>query len=141
MRILTALALLGLASLPATAAPSSARELINTLKTRRISVKFKSASLDTVVKYVRAAAGINIVVKKHKIQKDGGDADAIEIDLKVRNVTVLDFLKLAFDNNWVGESEPHISDCGDTLASGSCHLTGQVGFGHVELLSDIEVRE
>jgi hypothetical protein len=80
----------------------SARDLINTLQTRRISVKFESASLDDVVKYVRAAAGINIVVQKHKITKAGGDADAIEISMKVRNVTIMDFLKLAILPNELG---------------------------------------
>ena len=80
----------------------SRKALINTLQTRRISVKFESASLDEVVKYVRAASGINIVVQKHKIEKAGGDADAIEISMKVRNVTVLDFLKLALLPNELG---------------------------------------
>jgi len=101
MRTLAALTLLALLGLPSTAAPSSgpssARQLVNLLQQRRISVDFKDASIDKVVKYVQAATGINIVVRKHKIAADGGDADAIEINLKVRNVTVLDFLKLAFE--------------------------------------------
>ena len=72
------------------------------LKMRRISVKFEGATLDEVVKYVRAATGINIVVRKHKISADGGDADAVEVTINVRNVSVLDFLKLAFEPQELG---------------------------------------
>jgi len=97
MRIVAALTLAALLVPASEAAPSSARQLINLLQQRRISVDFKDASLDEVVKYVQAATGINIVVRKHKITADGGDPDAIEVNLKVRNVTVLDFLKLAFE--------------------------------------------
>ncbi|MHC4954589.1 MAG: hypothetical protein ACYTGZ_11940 [Planctomycetota bacterium] len=97
-----ALVFVALFAAPSTAGPSSARQLVNTLQQRRISVKFDAASLDDVVKYVHAATGINIVVRKHKIAADGGDADAIEISLKVRNVTVLDFLKLAFEPQDLG---------------------------------------
>ena len=97
MRIVAALTLAALLVPASEAAPSSARQLVNLLQQRRISVDFKDASLDEVVKYVQAATGINIVVRKHKITADGGDADAIEVNLKVRNVTVLDFLKLAFE--------------------------------------------
>jgi hypothetical protein len=102
MRILATLALVGLITAPGSAAPTSARELVNLLSTRRISVEFKSASLDDVVKYIQAATGINIVVRKQKIAKAGGDVDAYEFDLRVRNVTVLDFLKLAFEPQDLG---------------------------------------
>jgi len=97
MRILAALTLVALLVPSSEAAPTSARELVNLLQERRISVDFKDASVDAVVKYIQAATGINIVVRKAKITADGGDADAIEINLKVRNVTVLDLLKLAFE--------------------------------------------
>ncbi|MHC4937895.1 MAG: hypothetical protein ACYTHK_02885 [Planctomycetota bacterium] len=102
MRYIAALALIGLLAAPGTAAPSSARELVNLLSTRRISVDFKGASLNDVVKYIQAATGINIVVRKHKIEKAGGDVDAYEFDMRVRNVTVLDFLKLAFEPQELG---------------------------------------
>jgi len=102
MRIIAALSLLALLATPGFAAPPAAQQLVNTLRQRRISVKFDAASLDDVVKYIQAATGINIVVRKHKISADGGDADAIEIGLKVRNVTVLDFLKLAFEPHDLG---------------------------------------
>lgn len=102
MRYIATLALVGLFAVPAPAAPSSARELVNLLATRRMSVEFKSASLDDVVKYIQAATGINIVVRKNKIEKAGGDVDAYEFDLRVRNVTVLDFLKLAFEPQDLG---------------------------------------
>ena len=102
MRTLATLALLGLLATPGQSAPSSASELVNLLQTRRISVDFKGASLDDVVKYVQAATGINIVVKKATIAKAGGDADAFEVHLKVRDVSVLDFLRLAFEPQDLG---------------------------------------
>jgi len=104
MRTFALAALLVVSSISsvATSAPDSRRALLNTLQTRRISAKFESASLDDVVKYVRAASGINIVVQKHKIAKAGGDADAIEISMKVRNITILNFLKLALEPNELG---------------------------------------
>ena len=111
MRIIAALTLASLLALPGhvpealagpDSGPSSAAQLVNTLKMRRISVKFDGATLDEVVKYVRAATGINIVVRKNKISADGGDADAIEVTINVRNVSVLDFLKLAFEPQELG---------------------------------------
>jgi hypothetical protein len=97
MRTLAALTLAALLAPSSEAAPSSARQLVNLLEERRISVEFKDASLDSVVKYIQAATGINIVVSKNRISAAGGDADAIEINLKVRNVSVLDLLRLAFE--------------------------------------------
>ncbi|MHC4225282.1 MAG: hypothetical protein ACYSX0_12665 [Planctomycetota bacterium] len=79
------------------AGPSSSRSLINALQTRRLSVQFEKVTLDKFVKYVRTATGINIIVKKHAIEKDGGDPDGIEISLKVQNVKVLNVLKLALE--------------------------------------------
>ncbi|MEM8883349.1 MAG: hypothetical protein AAGD14_04725 [Planctomycetota bacterium] len=102
MRALAILALVPVLALPGQAAPTSAKELANLLAGRRISVEFKDASLDKVVEYVRAATGANIVVRKQKIEKDGGDADAIEITMKVRNVSALDFLKLALEPHGLG---------------------------------------
>jgi len=124
MRILVALSLAFLLAIPGHApeafagpdsGPSSARQLVNMLRSRRISVKFEAASLDNVVKYVRAATGINIVVNKHKITAAGGDADAIEVTLNVRNVSVADFLKLAF--------EPH--DLGLAVRGNVLHITSK----------------
>jgi hypothetical protein len=79
------------------AGPSSSRSLINALQTRRLSVRFEKVTLDQFVKYVRTATGINIIVKKHVIEKDGGDPDGIEISLKVQSVKVLNVLKLALE--------------------------------------------
>ena len=60
-------------------------------------VKFEKASLEKFVKYIRVSSGINIVVNKGRIDKDGGDVDAIEITLDVRNVTVGQALVLALE--------------------------------------------
>ena len=84
------------------AGPASTRSLVNSLQTRRVSVEFEKATLDQFVKWVRTATGINIVVKKHAIEKDGGDPDAIEISLKVQNVKVLNLLKLALEPHNLG---------------------------------------
>ncbi len=73
----------------------SVRGIVNTLKTRRVSFKFKKATLDQFVKYMRAATGINVFVNKARIEKDGGDADTIEIDLELTNVTAADAFKIA----------------------------------------------
>ena len=102
MRILSALALTGLLAMPGAAAPSSAQELLRLLEGRRITVEFKGASMDDVVKYVRAATGINIVVDKRAIEKEGGDVEAYEFEMEVRNVSVRDFLKLAFEPQDLG---------------------------------------
>jgi len=118
MRILATL-LLGLLVLPGFAGPEtapakpkkkppvqtkirSAKQLINFLETRRISAKFEKATLDQVVSYLRKATGINVVVMKARIEKDGGDADAIEISLEVDKVSIRDFLKLAFEPHGLG---------------------------------------
>ena len=79
-----------------TAAPANgARSIVNTLKTRRVTVEMEGRSLDELVKFLTASSGINIVVAKNRIEKDGGDVDAIEITLKVTNVPVGDVLELA----------------------------------------------
>ncbi len=75
---------------------ASARQLINTLKTRRLTLNFKKASLDDFIKFVRAAVGINIVLQKAVISKEF-DPDAVEISLRLDNIRVLDALKLAFE--------------------------------------------
>ena len=104
MRSLTLVALLLVA--PALAGPDAprkkARSIANILTTRKISVDFKKATLDQFVKFIRTATGINIVVKKARIEKDGGDVDAIEIALEVKNVKVIDALKLALQGHELG---------------------------------------
>lgn len=120
MRILSAVALAALAALPGYAGPepapkkkapkkarastntSSARSVANVLDTRRISVKLEKASLDQFLGYVRAATGLNIVLNKARIDKDGGDAESIEISLDVKNVKVADALKLALEPHDLG---------------------------------------
>jgi hypothetical protein len=102
MRYIVPALLACLLAAPGLAKPSKARALVNTLQTRRLSVKLEKATLDQFVKYVRTAVGVNIVVRKHRIEKDGGDPDAIEISLKVQNVRVLDILKLALEPHDLG---------------------------------------
>ena len=80
----------------------TAWQLENFLKTARISGTFREASVDQVVSYLRKSTGINIVVSKARIEKDGGDVEAIEISLDVRNVSIADFLKLAFEPHRLG---------------------------------------
>ena len=69
------------------------------LKTRRVSVDFDKASLKQFVDYIRAATGINIVVMRHRIEKDGGDPDSLEITLKVNDVRVIDVLRLVVETH------------------------------------------
>jgi len=96
MRTAVAFALVVLVAAPGWAQPKSAASLRNVLETRRLAtVKFEKATLDQFVEWLRAAAGINVVVRKHKITQDGGDPDAIEITLAVTNVKVVEVLKLA----------------------------------------------
>jgi hypothetical protein len=104
MRNLTLAALLLV--VPALAGPEAtrkkARSIVNILRTRTISVEFEKATLDQFVKYVRTATGINIVVNKVRIERDGGDVDAIEIALKVKSVKVIDAMKLALQGHELG---------------------------------------
>jgi hypothetical protein len=103
MRKYAVIALVGLLSLPGLAGPrDSARALLNTLQTRRISIDFDKASLDDFVKYIRAASGINIVVMQKQIEKDGGDIEGIEITLKVNDVKLIDALRLVVETNDLG---------------------------------------
>jgi len=106
MRNLTLAALFALLVAPALAGPEAtrkkARSIANILTTRTISVEFKKATLDQFVKFVRTATGINIVVNKARIEKDGGDVDAIEIALEVKNVKVINAIKLALQGHELG---------------------------------------
>ncbi len=80
----------------ARSAAASARQLVNTLKTRRMTFRFEKASLDEFVKFVRASVGINIVVQKAVISKEF-DPDVVEISLRLENIRVLDAMKLALE--------------------------------------------
>ena len=71
------------------------QSLINKLTTRKITVKLEKRSLTDFLKFVRVAADINIVVDKPALLKEDIDPDAIEIDLELRNVKVIDALKIA----------------------------------------------
>ena len=103
MRKAVVFALVSLFAAPALSDPAArSRNLINLLQTRRISVEFEKASLQQFVKFVRLSTGINIVVRKARIEKDGGDVDSIEISLKVRDVRVLHVLRLALETQGLG---------------------------------------
>ena len=106
MKNLMLAALFALLVGPALAGPDAsgkkARSIANILTTRKISVEFKKATLDQFVKFVRTATGINIVVNKVRIERDGGDVDAIEIALEVKNVKVIDAMKLALQGHELG---------------------------------------
>jgi len=83
-------------------APTGAAAIANVLRSRKITIDLKSAPLEQFIKYVRVVSGLNIVVLKARIEKDGGDADAIEISLKVKDVRVGDALKLALEGKELG---------------------------------------
>jgi len=94
-----------LLALPAVAGPegTAARSIGNVLTTRRIpKLKLEKASLDQFVEFLRASTGVNIVVNKARIAKDGGDADAIEITLDVKDVTAAEALVLALQGQQLG---------------------------------------
>ncbi len=78
------------------------KSVANLLLSRRLTVKFEKATLDQFVDHLRAATGINIFVHKGRMAKDGIDADAIQVDLDVHDVTAADLLKLAFAGIDVG---------------------------------------
>lgn len=113
MRLLPAALLACLLALPGLGAPreearrpaaraQGARSVLNTLKSRRISLDMEKASLDEFVRYLNAATGLNIVVAKNRIEKDGGDPAAIEITLKVADVPAGDVLELALAGHDLG---------------------------------------
>jgi len=83
---------------------SRPRSIRNLLRGRTVSLELKEASLDAFVKVLRAASGINIVVRKHRIEKDGQDPDSIRITLHVRKVRILDALRLVLEPNGLGYS-------------------------------------
>jgi len=69
--------------------------LINKLTTRKITIKLEKRPLKDFLKFVRVAADINIVLDKPALLKEDIDSEAIEIDLDLRNVKVIDALKIA----------------------------------------------
>lgn len=79
-----------------------AQAVANLLLSRRLTVKFEKATLDQFVDHFRAATGINVFVHKGRMAKDGVDADAIQIDLDVKDVSAVELLKLAFAGIDVG---------------------------------------
>jgi hypothetical protein len=79
-------------AVPSVSGPAA---IVNMLRTRRVSVKMEKATLAQFVDYLRAASGINIVVNKARIEKDGGDVEGIEIDLDLENVTLANAIKVA----------------------------------------------
>ena len=78
------------------------QSVANLLESRRLTVRFEKATLDQFTDHLRAATGINIFVHKGRMAKDGVDADAIQIDLDVKDVTAAELLKLAFAGIEVG---------------------------------------
>jgi len=116
MRSLAATLLVCLIAVPGLAGPKDAKparraaatqakrakSIANVLATRRVSIDFEKASLDRLVRYVRAASGLNIVVLKSRIERDGGDPEGMEISLKVKNVPVGDALRLALEPHDLG---------------------------------------
>jgi hypothetical protein len=99
MKTLVGALLVCLLATPGIGGPRNKAELINTLKTRTVSVDFDKASLKQFVAFIRDATGVNIVVMHRQIEKDGGDPEAMEITLKVNNVKVIDVLRLVIDTN------------------------------------------
>lgn len=96
MRIVALVALLA-ALAPAGPAAPDARGLANTLRTRLVTVRLDDATLDEFVDFLRKASGVNIVVNRKAIAKDGGDADAIRVAIDVKDVTVLDALRIVLE--------------------------------------------
>ena len=102
MRILATASLVCLLALPGAAKPSRAQSIANVLKTRRISIKLDKAPFKVFVKYLRTVSGLNIVVSKHRIEKDGGDVDALEVSINVKNVRMLDVMRLVLEQHELG---------------------------------------
>lgn len=102
MRKLLAISLALLLPASAGAGPQAARDLQNTLQTRRVDAEFDKAGLDEFVRYVRVATGLNIVVRKDRIAKDVGDVEGIEITLRLHDVRVGDLLQLVLEPHGLG---------------------------------------
>ena len=101
-RLLLPALLAAVAAAPAPAGPAREASVLNLLQSRRLSLKLEKGSLDDLVKHLRAATGINIFVSKARIEKDGGDVDAIEIDVDVKDVAAGELLKLALEGHGLG---------------------------------------
>jgi hypothetical protein len=86
----------------AAGAAERAESISNLLRSRRLTVKFEKATLDQFIDHLRGATGINIFVYKARMQKDGVDPDAIQIDLDVKDVSAGELLDLAFAGLDVG---------------------------------------
>ncbi|MEE8107242.1 MAG: hypothetical protein V3T86_17030 [Planctomycetota bacterium] len=71
--------------------------LVNKLTTRKITVKLENRPLKDFLKFVRVAADINIVIDRSALRKENIDPDAIEIDMDLRNVKVIDALKIGLE--------------------------------------------
>ena len=94
---------------PKKVAPKKARpslrptSIVNVLKSRIIpELKMEKASLEQFVRYLRISTGLNIIVNKARIEKDGGDVDSIEVTLDLKNVTAATALKLALQGLELG---------------------------------------
>ncbi|MFQ5844432.1 MAG: STN domain-containing protein [Planctomycetota bacterium] len=68
------------------------------LKELRVNLALKQASLEAFVDYCRKASGLNFVVRKHVIRKEI-DLDAIEITIRLRNVSLADALRLVLEQH------------------------------------------
>ncbi len=79
-----------------------AKSIAALLTTRRVSMSLEKVSLPAFLKFMRASVGINIVLDKARIEKDGGDVDSIEITLKLNDVRAIDALKLALEGQELG---------------------------------------
>jgi len=96
-----ALCLLFAAALALSGPADQARALALKLQGVRVTLKLEKATLEEFLKYCRAVAGINIVVKRGVIAKEF-DPDALVLDLEVADVRLVDALKLALEPHGLG---------------------------------------
>jgi hypothetical protein len=80
----------------AAAAPAPPRTIAAKLEGVRVTCSFNRLPLDAWVQWVRAASGINVVVKRAAIAKEL-DPDAVLVTLELKDVALKDLLALALE--------------------------------------------
>jgi len=73
------------------------RSIANLLATRRLTVDFEDLTLEKVVAYLRTATGMNIVLDKARLEKEGLDPEGLTVTIQLRDVTVREFFGLALE--------------------------------------------
>lgn len=89
-------ALLLVLAAAAPAAPAPPPRIALRLEQLRVSCSFDKLPLDDFVKWVRAATGVNVVVKRAVIAKEL-DPEGVLVTLELRDVALKDLLALALE--------------------------------------------